>query len=61
MATKKATKNKPRLIDLTREQVFNMIEQAYNCGFCEGRRAESEEQRDITNIMVELEEKHGKL
>jgi len=61
MATKKATKNKPRLIDLTREQVFNMIEQAYNCGFCEGRRAEREEHIDITGIMGDIEDKYGKL
>jgi len=61
MATKKASKTKPKTITLTREQLFDILEDTYSSGFCEGRRAESEEQRDITNIMVELEEKHGKL
>jgi|TARA_R110002020_G_scaffold997_5_gene5025 hypothetical protein len=61
MNNKKPCKNKPRLIDLTREQVFDIVETAYNTGFCEGRRVEREEYTDITGLMCDIENKHGKL
>ena len=60
MATKKASKTKPKTITLTREQLFDILEDTYSSGFIEGRRAEREEHTDISNIMVELEKKHGK-
>lgn len=61
MATKKASKNEPKTITLTREQIFDIVDEAYGSGFCEGRRSEKEENMDITGIMGDIEEKYGKI
>lgn len=61
MATKKSDKKKSDGIGLTIEQLFDIIEETYNRGFCEGRQAERAEHIDISGVMNEVREKYGKI
>ena len=63
MSSKKQVKKNKVInsVTLDKTQLTELLEQAYSSGFCEGRRAEMEEHRDLKDLLNDVEEVHGKL
>jgi hypothetical protein len=59
--TKKKETFKRKTITVDKEQLEEIIEQAYRYGFNEGEKAAHEQVNDIKAIIIDVEEIHGKL
>ena len=59
--TKKKETFKRKTITVDKEQLEEIIEQAYRYGFNEGEKAAHEQVNDIKAIIIDVEEVHGKL
>ena len=59
--TKKKETFKRKTITVDKEQLEEILEQAYRYGFNEGEKAAHEQVNDIKAIITDVEEVHGKL
>ena len=59
--TKKKETFKSKTITVDKEQLEEILEQAYRYGFNEGERAAREQVNDLRAIITDVEEVHGKL
>lgn len=59
--TKKKETFKRKTITVDKEQLEEILEQAYRYGFNEGERAAREQVGDLKAIITDIEEVHGKL
>ena len=59
--TKKKETFKRKTITVDKEQLEEILEQAYRYGFNEGERAAREQVNDLRAIITDVEEIHGKL